>query len=194
MSAQPTQIIKPGAALAAAARPLSQPHRAEGKYPFQWLYEGPNAKFALPNGIIPLPAINAPATQATAVVMSFIVPEGYRFVVSDILMATNSTTYSPGLGLLNFSMVVVYSTGPRVVEYLGNLDFCLGEFETGPGIMKTKLQHLRQRLEFAPLDQIEIQVVNNPGNTPGGGIPAPAATDVVIGILGGFTYPNGEAA
>jgi hypothetical protein len=192
---QVTSIIKPGASLAEAARPLAGTKRSEGKFPYQWLYEGPNAKFAFPNGIIPLPAIVPPATQVLATqVMSFQVPEGYRFTLSGILMATNSALYFPGQGLLNFSLVAVYSTGPRNVEYLSNLDFPVGEFTSLAGSMKTVTQRLRQRLEFAPLDVLQIQVSNNPGNTPGGGIPTPNATDVVLGILEGFTYPNSENA
>ena len=195
MPSQITSIIKPGASLAEAARPLAGTKRSEGKFPYQWLYEGPNAKFAFPNGIIPVPPITPPATQNLAqVVMSFQVPEGYRFTLSGILMATNSALYFPGQGLLSFSLVAVYSTGPRNVEYLSNLDFPVGEFTALPGSMKTRTQPLRQRLEFAPLDVLQIQVSNNPNNVVGGGIPTPNPTDVVIGILEGYTYPNSENA
>ena len=195
MPAKVASIVQPGASLIAAAQPLASPKRALGKYDSQWLFPGPNSKFAFPNGIIPLPPILAPATQVLgASVMQYQVPEGYRFVLDGILMATNSSLYFPGTGLLNFSLVVVYSTGPRNVEYLGNLDFCVGEFVALPGNMKTITQPLRQRLEFSPLDVLQIQVSNNPANTAGGGIPIPGATDVVIGILEGFTYPQGESA
>ena len=195
MPGQVTSIIKPGASLAEAARPLAGTKRSEGKYPYQWLYEGPNAKFAFPSGIIPLGGFTAPATQnLNQVVMSFQVPEGYRFTLTGILMATNSALYSPGQGLLNFSLVAVYSTGPRNVEYLSNLDFPVGQFCSLPGNMVSITQQLRQRLEFSPLDVLQIQVSNNPANVANGGISTPAATDVVLGILEGFTYPNSENA
>ncbi len=183
----PVKVIQPGASLIAAARAMSTPHRAEGKYPFQWLYEGPNAKFARPSGIIPLPQIPTGESSIQAVVMSFEVPEGYRFTLTDILMSTNATGYAPGQGLLAFTLQVVYSTGPRAVEYLSGLDYPTGKFVTLPGAFETELSPVRQRLDFAPLDVLQV-IVNNTG------IPTPGANDVLIGILQGFTYPNSEAA
>jgi hypothetical protein len=194
MSAQPTAIIKPGSSLSRAAQPLSSPHRAEGKYPYQWLYEGPNARFARPSGIVAVPAIVAPATSASVNVLSpgnpqggWQVPEGYRFVLTDLLMGTNATGYSPGQGLITFSLVVLYSTGPRNVEYLSNLDYPTGKFVTIAGAFETELSPIRQRLEFQPLDVLQVVVTNN-------GLGAPAPTDVLLAILQGFTYPNSEAA
>ena len=178
-------IIKPGAALSAAARPLASTRRSEGKYPFQWLYPGPNAKMALPSGIVQVPAIVAPAVSSQAIVLSYEVPEGYRFVLTDILMSTNATGYGPGQKLLGFTLQVVYSTGPRAVEFLSNLDFPLGRFITVPGAFETELQPLKQRLEFASLDVLQVIVTNT-------GLAAPGNADVLIGILGGFTYPTFE--
>ena len=181
-----SSIVKPGASLSAAARPLSTPHRVEGKYPFQWLYEGPNAKFARPSGIVSLLPIVAPAVSVQQVVMTYGVPEGYRFVMTDILMSTNAAGYSPGQGLMLFSLNVKYSTGPRGVEFFTNLDFPVGRFITQAGDFETELSPIRQRLEFAPLDVLQI-VINNTG------LATPAGTDVAIGILQGFTYPNSES-
>jgi hypothetical protein len=180
-------IVTPGASLSAAARPLSQPHRVEGKYPFQWLYPGPNSRMARPSGIIGVPPIVAPAASATGVVMTYEVPEGYRFVLEAILMSTNAVGYGPGQGLMSFTLQVKYSTGPRGVEFLSNLDYPTGKFVTLPNDYETELAPLVGRLEFAPLDVLEIIVVNT-------GIPLPDATDVAIGILRGFTYPNSESA
>lgn len=186
MPGQVKSIVQPGASLIAAARPLSTPHRVEGKYPFQWLYEGPNARFARPSGIVKLTAITAPATSVQQVVMQYEVPEGYRLVVTDILMGTNATGYSPGLGLLAFTFQVKYSSGPRGVEFFTNLDYPTGRFITVAGAFETELSPIRQRLEFAPLDVLQI-VINNTG------LANPADTDVAIGILQGFTYPNSES-
>jgi len=199
MPGQVTSIVQPGASLITAARPLAEPKRALGKYDSQWLFPGPNAKGRIPNGIVPLPPIVFPNLQSTASVMQFQVPEGYRFVLCGILMATNAATYSPGTGLLNFTLQVLYSTGPRGVEDLSNLDFCMGVFIALPGNQTTLTQPLKQRLEFSPLDVLEILVVNNPPLPNGsiaetGGIPTPAPTDVVIGMLEGFLYPNAESA
>jgi hypothetical protein len=178
-------IVQPGASLSAAARPLSTPHRVEGKYPFQWLYPGPNSRMARPSGIITLPTITAPVISATAVVLTYEVPEGYRFVLDALLMATNATSYAPGQNLLLFTLQVKYSTGPRGVEFLTNLDYPTGKFVTLAGAFETELAPLVGRLEFAPLDVLEVIITNN-------GLPTPSPTDVAIGILQGFTYPNSE--
>jgi hypothetical protein len=180
-----SSIIKPGAALSAAARPLSVPHRVEGKYPFQWLYPGPNSEFQRPSGIIQVPAIVAPATSAQAIVLSYEVPEGYRFVLNRLLMATNAVGYSPGQNLLLFTLQVKYSTGPRGVEFLTNLDYPTGRFITNAGAFETQTEPLDQRLEFEPLAVLQIIVTNN-------GLGAPTATDVAIGILQGHIYPESE--
>ena len=186
MPSQVSSIVKPGASLSAAAQPLSTPHRVEGKYSFQWLYEGPNARLARPSGIVVLSAIVPPALSVQQVVMSYEVPEGYRFVMTDILMSTNATGYSPGQGLMSFTLQVKYSTGPRGVEFFTNLDFPTGRFIAMPGDFETNLSPIRQRLEFAPLDVLQV-VINNTG------LATPAGTDVAIGILQGFTYPNSES-
>lgn len=186
MPSQVSSIVKPGASLSAAAQPLSTPHRVEGKYPFQWLYPGPNSRNRRPSGIILVPAIVPPATSVQAVVMSFEVPEGFRFELTELLMSTNATGYSPGLGLMSFSLIVKYSTGPRGVEDLNNLDFPTGKFVTIPGDFETELALLRRPINFAPLDVLQV-VINNTG------LATPAGTDVAIGILQGFTYPNSES-
>ena len=185
MPGQVKSIVQPGASLSAAARPLSVPHRVEGKYPFQWLYPGPNSRMARPSGIVAIPGITAPATNALATVMKYEVPEGFRFVLEGVLMGTNATGYSPGQGLLLFTLQVEYSTGPRGVEFLTNLDFPTGKFVTVAGAFEAQCADLVGRIEFAPLDVLEV-VVNNQG------LNAPAATDVAIGVLQGFLYPNSE--
>ena len=54
MPGQVRSIIQPGASLIEAAQPLASPKRALGRYEYQWLCPGPNAKFTFPSGIIPL--------------------------------------------------------------------------------------------------------------------------------------------
>lgn len=179
-------IIKPGAALSAAARPLSVPHRVEGKYPYQWLYPGPNSEFQRPSAIISIPTIPAlPNPNPAVVVLNYEVPEGYRFVLERILMGTNATGYQPGQQQLLFTLQVKYSTGPRGVEFLTNLDYPVGRFTNLPGDFGTLTEPLEQRLEFEPLAVLQIVIINL-------GLGAPSPTDVAIGILQGHIYPQSE--
>jgi len=173
-------IIRPGANLARAAQEtLTDPRRAEGKYPFQWLYPGPNSQMAVPNGSIAIPGFNAPATSAQAQIFSYQVPEGMRFRATGILMNAFASDWNPGSGQLLFSFIVQYSTGPRNVEFLSNLAFPLGStFLPWP---------LEGRIEFAPLDVLEVVLTNK-------GISAPNAADYAYAAINGYTYPNSENA
>jgi hypothetical protein len=174
------KIIKPGAGLIRAAQALADPRRTEGKFPFQWLYPGPNSRMAMPNTAAPvaIPQIVGPATSAQAVLVAYEVPDGFRFVLTDILMQAIATDWAIGSGQLTFSLQVAYSTGPRNVEFLGNLPFPLGTFE--------RPWPLRGRLEFGPLEVLEVILTNT-------GIPTPGANDFGYAALNGFTYPNTEA-
>lgn len=175
------KIIRPGAGLIAAAQPLASPKRAEGVYPFQWNYPGPNSRIAMPNGAVAIPAIEAPATSATANIFAqpYQVPEGYRMVLTDVLFNAFAQDWTPGSGQLTFTLVVVYSTGPRNVEFLQNVAFPLG--------LNGYPFPLRGRLEFAPLDVLQVVLTNT-------GIPTPAAADYAVAVLNGFTYPTTESA
>lgn len=175
------KIIRPGAGLIAAAQPLANPKRAEGIYPSQWNFPGPHSRMAMPNGAVAIPQIVAPATSATANLFAqpYQVPEGYRLVLTDVLFNAFAADWTPGSGQLTFTLVVVYSTGPRNVEFLQNVAFPLG-FNGYPF-------PLRGRLEFAPLDVLQVVVTN-------AGIPTPAPSDYAIAVLNGFTYPTTESA
>lgn len=197
MSTQPTgpgarlramaapDIVKPGASLIRAAQPLADPRRALGVYPYQWNDPGPHSRMACANtaAAVPVPQIVGPATSATAILASYEVPDGYRFVLTDILMRANSTLegglWVPGSGTLLFTLQVLFSTGPRNVEFLTNLPFGMGSQE--------RPWPLRGRLEFGPLEVLEVILTNT-------GIGTPGANDFAYAALNGFTYPNSEAS
>lgn len=170
------RIIKPGASLSRAAQVLADPKRAEGKFPFQWLYPGPNSRMALPNGAVALPAQGNSAT-----IFQYTVPSGYRLVVTGVTLNAFTATgdWSPGSGQLLFNLIVEFSTGPRTVEFMGNLAIPLGTFE--------RPYPLEGRLEFSPEDVIEATVENV-------SIAVPSAADYAYAILQGFTYPTSEGA
>jgi len=177
-------MYAPGAALSRAAGPIAR-NRDEGKFPYQWLNPGPNSKLALPSAIVSVPAIVSPAQSATASVLTYEVPQGYIYMLDRLLMATNCAQYSPGQQQLLFTLQALYATGPRQVEWLNNLDFPYGQFTTLPGDMRMVLQEIDRPLMFHPLDVLQITVLNN-------GINVPAATDKLIGALGGYLFPESE--
>lgn len=176
---QSGQIIRPGAQLARAAQALADPARAEGRYPFQWLYPGPNSAPAMPSRSIALPGIIAPATTGQGTILTYEVPEGYKFVLTDILFNAFASDWNPGSGQLTFTLQVLYSTGPRNVEFLQNIPFAWG-FQGYPWPIKG-------RLEFNSLDVLALLVTNS-------GIPTPGPNDYAYGALNGFTYPAFESA
>lgn len=174
-------ILRPGAALTRAAQlTLATKQRAEGEFPYQWLYPGPNSRMALPNGAVAIPAIVAPGTPVSAVVLEYQVPEGFRSVLRGLTMnAFTASDWNPGSGQITFTLLVKYSTGPRNVEFLATTPIPLGTFE--------RPYPLEGRLEFAPLDVLQVAVTNNSIDTPN-----PA--DYAYAILQMFTYPNSESA
>lgn len=176
---QPGQIIRPGAQLARAAQALAEPARAEGRYPFQWLYPGPNSAPAIPNGRIAIPAIVAPATSATGTIFQYEVPEGYKLVLTDILFNAFAADWNPGSGQLTFTLQLLYSTGPRNVEFFQNVPFGFG--------LAGYPWPIKGRLEFNSLDVLALLVTNT-------GIPTPGPNDYAYGALNGFTYPAFESA
>jgi len=176
------EIFRPGTAAANAARPIG---RQEAKHPYQWLYPGPDSREAMPSGVVAVPAIVSPATSASVRVMQYTVPTGFVYVLRRLLMSTNAQAYSPGQQMLLFTLQALYANGPRQVEWLNNLDFPFGEYTTLPGNFRTLLQEIDRPLVFAPLTTLEISVVNN-------GIQIPAATDTLIGILGGYLHPESD--
>jgi len=173
-------IIRPGAELARAAQEtLTDPRRAEGKWPFQWLYPGPNSRTVNRNAAIAIPQIPSGDTSAAATILAYTVPEGYRFVLKKLIMNAFASDWAQGSGPLLFTLTVIYSTGPRNVE-----DFTDVSFGFGNGQIPYEIEG---RLEFDPLDVLQINLTNS-------GITTPAASDFAYGLLGGFIYPNSESA
>ena len=174
---------RPGAGLSRAAQPLASPTRALGTYPYQWSDPGPNSRPAMPSGSIAIPQIVSPATSASGLILNYEVPEGYRFVLTDLAIGAFAPDWAPGSGSLLFSLVVKYSTGPRNVEFLASLAFGLGLF-VGGGVQPVPW---RGRSEFAPLDVLQVSLVNS-------GIATPGANDYAVAALWGHTYPTSESA
>jgi hypothetical protein len=172
------QMIRPGADLARAAQEtLTDPRRAEGKWPFQWDFPGPNSRPVIENSSVAIPAIPSGETSASAIILQYTVPEGYRFRLKEVVMNAFAGDWQQASGQLLFTLEVVYSTGPRNVDFLTNVPFGLGNGQIPWPI--------HGRLEFDPRDVLQMNIVNV-------GIPSPAAADFAYGVLNGFVYPNSE--
>jgi hypothetical protein len=166
-----SQIIKPGPSLIRAARKLEEPKRLAGRWPYQWLFPGPNSKHVLANGSLEIPNIGA-----TETVLSYQVPDGYRFSLRGIVFAFEGTGWNEGTATgLSFTLQVVAS-GTRNVDFLANVLTHLGSLDTPYPILG--------RLEFAPNDVLNVNVTNN-------GVTR-SATTIATAILSGHTYPNAE--
>jgi hypothetical protein len=172
------QMIRPGAELARAAQEtLTDPRRAEGKWPFQWDFPGPESRPVMQNGSVAIPPIPSGGTSASGIILQYTVPEGYRFRLKEVVMNAFSGDWQQGSGQLLFTLQVLYSTGPRNVDFLTNVAFGLGSGQIPWPI--------HGRLEFDPRDVLQMNINNF-------GIPAPAAADFAYGALNGFVYPNSE--
>ena len=166
------EIIKPGRSLVEAARAIDNPRRAVGKYPYQWLFPGPNSRHVLANGTLPVPVIGA-----TALVLSYQVPDGERFSLRAVVFNFEGTGWNEGTATgLSFTLMV-QAAGTRNVDFLQNVLTHLGSPDQPYPILG--------RLEFSARDILQVSVTNN-------GV-APAASNVAVAHLVGHTYPNTEA-
>jgi hypothetical protein len=166
------KIIVPGRSQVQAAEALESPKRVLGKWPYQWLFPGPNSKQVLANA-----AVAIPTSTNTVDVVQFVVPDGYRFSLRGIVMSFAGTGWNQGTpGGLAFNLVCD-SAGPRDVDFFQNVLAAIGSTAQPYPILG--------RLEFEPLDALTITVTNNGGVTPG-------SPNFAIGHIVGHTYPNYE--
>jgi hypothetical protein len=165
------QIIKPGRSLVEAAAAIDNPRRALGKYPYQWLFPGPNSRHVLANGQLVLPAIGG-----TGLVVNYMVPDGLRFSLRAVVFAFEGTGWNEGTATgLSFTLLV-QAAGPRNVDFLQNILTHLGSTDQPYPILG--------RLEFAPRDTLQVLVTNN-------GV-ATGPSNVAVAHLVGHTYPASE--
>jgi hypothetical protein len=151
---------------------LESPRRALGKWPYQWLFPGPNSRHVLANA-----AFKVVTSPATNVILSYQVPDGLRFSLRGIVFAFFGTGWNEGDPAgLSFTLQVL-AAGTRNVDFLQNVLTHLGSADQPYPILG--------RLEFAPNDTLQVLATN-------GGNVAPATTNYVAAQLVGHTYPNSE--
>ncbi len=167
-----SSIIQPGPSLVKASRALENPRRLAGRWPYQWIFPGPNSRQVLANNTITVPAAGAPAT-----VLSYQVPDGLRFSLRAIVFGFFGTGWNEGTPTgLSFTLQVVAS-GTRNVDFLQNVTTHLGSPDQPYPILG--------RLEFAPNDVLNVLVTN-------GGAVGHTLPNVALAHLVGHTYPNAE--
>jgi hypothetical protein len=148
--------------------------RTGGKWPYQWLYPGPNSRHVLERGSVATPAFAA----APAVVASYTVPEGYRFSLRAVVVdGSQVSNWVPGSSDMLFNLRVI-SPGTRIVDYFQDVKTPLGSTVIPWPVLG--------RLEFTSDDvlQWDVATVQNVGV----GDP-----NFVSCFLLGHIYPNSEA-
>jgi hypothetical protein len=168
------RIIVPGRSQVQAAEALENPRRLIGKWPYQWLFPGPNSRHVLVNdrASVPLGA----SSQVT--LAKFQVEDGLRFSLRGIVFAFEGTGWNEGTTSgLSFTLVADLA-GPMNVDFLQNVLTQLGSTAQPYPILG--------RLEFEPLTNLSVVVTNV------GGVVAEGPPNTVVAHLVGHTYPNSE--
>lgn len=168
------RILVPGRSTVEAAQALENPRRLVGKWPYQWLFPGPNSRHVLANASVPVP--NGAGSFVT--VVSFQVPDGWRFSLRGVVFGFNGTGWNQGTANgLSFTLVAD-SAGPRNVDFLQGVTTELGS--------SLQPYPILGRLEFEPLDILSVVLTNV------GGVVAAGPPNSVYAHLVGHTYPNSE--
>lgn len=147
--------------------------RTAGRWPYQWMYPGPNSRHVLARGSAPTPDFNA----GPADVVTYIVPEGYRFSLRAVVIDGSQVSgWIPGSPDMQFDLHCV-AAGDRIVDFLQDVLTPLGS----PVIPWPILG----RLEFESLEQLTWRV--STFQNVGVGDP-----NFVSCFLLGHIYPNSE--
>jgi len=155
------EIISPGVGLAESARALGTAERRAGRFPFQWLYGGPNSRNINAWGTAQMPANYGDE----AVICTYTVSEGMRFSLRAIVMDSTCPDWEQASGNLLFTLRAT-RLGVRNVEWFTDVPTRRGNNANPWPIVG--------RLEFTSLEQLEIVMV-------------PVAV-VSLGPDGGFGY------
>lgn len=147
--------------------------RTAGRWPYQWLYPGPNSRHVLARGSVATPAFNTPPAQ----VVSYTVPEGYRFSLRAVVIdGSQVSNWIPGSPDMQFNLNCI-AAGTRIVDFLQDVLTPLGSTVIPWPILG--------RLEFESLEQLawDVSTFQNVGV---------GAPNFVSCFLLGHIYPNSE--
>lgn len=170
-----TRILVPGRSQVAAAEALESPRRLVGKWPYQWLFPGPNSRHVLVNDQASVPN----GAHSTVQIAAYQVEDGLRFSLRGVVFAFEGAGWNEGTATgLSFTLVADLA-GPMNVDFLQNVRTQLGSTQQPYPILG--------RLEFEPLTNLYVVVENL------GGVVAAGPPNTVVAHLVGHTYPNSEA-
>jgi hypothetical protein len=169
----PSTVIQPGRSSTVAGQALENPRRLLGRWPYQWLFPGPNSRHVLANAAEPLPA-----SGVTVQVLSYQVPDGLRFSLRALVFGFNGAGWTEGTPTGISFTLQVQAAGTRNVDFLAGVVTHLGS--------ATQPYPILGRLEFAPLDVLVVLATNLGGQVPAG------PPNNVFAHLVGHTYPNEE--
>lgn len=182
-------IITPGPSLIQAAQALEVIQRGSGKFPYQWIYPGPNARPVVATGILTVPGPPIPAIPkgTSADVVTYAVPTGERFSLRGVVFAVLSgTALAADNSNFNWSLIV-RGAATRTVEGFAKLTVPFGSVNNGAGgDNQVRVPFpLPGTLEMNQRDTVAIivTVTNNAG----------LASTVILAQLWGHNYPNSEA-
>jgi hypothetical protein len=167
-------MISPGVGLAESARTLGTAERRAGRFPFQWLWAGPNSRNVNAWGKAAMPDNYGDEV----VICEFKVSEGMRFSLRGIVMDSTCSDWEQASGNIIFTLRAT-RLGPRDVEWYTNVPTRRGNnVEPWP---------IDGRLEFTSLEKIEIVMV------PVAAVSLGANGGFGYGELLGHEYPESEA-
>lgn len=169
----PDKVLQPGRSTTLAAEALESPRRLLGRWPYQWLFPGPNSRHVLANQSAPLPA-----SGLSVSVLTYQVPDGLRFSLRAIVFGFNGTGWTEGSPTGISFTLQVQAAGTRNVDFLQGVLTHLGSASQPYPILG--------RLEFAPLDVLVVVATNLAGQVAAG------PPNNVFAHLVGHTYPNSE--
>lgn len=146
--------------------------RTAGRWPYQWLYPGPNSRHVLARGSVATPDFGGVAT-----VVTYTVPEGWRFSLRGVVVdGSQVSNWIPGSGDMVFNLIAS-GAGLRDVDFLQNVLTPLGSAVIPWPILG--------RLEFESNETLtwEVSTVVNVGV---------GAPNFASCFLLGHIYPNNE--
>jgi hypothetical protein len=148
--------------------------REGGKWPYQWLYPGPNSRHVLVRGSVATPAFGDPAVVA----VQYVVPQSYRFSLRAVVVdGSRVANWNQGSNDMTFNLHV-RSAGDRIADWFQDVTTQLGSTQIPWPVLG--------RLEFLSNEVLSWEVAT--AQNVGVGDP-----NFVSCFLLGHIYPNSEA-
>ncbi len=169
----PGTILEPGPSKVEGARAIEVRRRGLGVFPYQWWIPGPNARPQTPLG-----GALSPGAGSSVNLITYQVPEGYRFLLKALFMVGFCSDWVQGSGDVIWTLSV-QGPAPRKVQWFQNVTIALGSNVSPYPLFAAE--------KFQPMDVLSLDVsvvatvAAGPPNSFAGG-------------LSGYEYPLSEEA